>query len=111
MAMAHMIEAEAILAPLHCNAQRMISACMGKPYEGLAMAANAARKAGRIDNRIAKKLVRLDIAFAMIRRTSQPRADQLTKQLAEALEPKHDEKGMPKEKRAQTSRSSRPTMW
>lgn len=63
----------ALLAWAHGACLRRLTGVMDMHFEGLAVAARRARRDGIIDNKRAKKLERLDIAYAVVRHASVPR--------------------------------------
>ena len=80
-----MSTAVGVLAELHGQVLRDLCAATGQPAEGLAMAATHARKRGLISNRVAKKLVHLEIATAWSRHATTQRAEQFRLMLCNEL--------------------------
>ena len=91
--------AEGLLAEVRGSAFRALCRATGLDADGLAVVARKARKLGIISPRTAKKLVRIDEAFSLVRHLSGPRADrfdaalraELLAHTGEAEHVKHEE--------------------
>lgn len=76
--------AESLLMEIRSFSYRHLSCILGQPQEGLAVAARKARKAGIIDSKWCKRLVRIDDAFSVVRHLSRPKIEE-TKKLLKAM--------------------------
>ena len=75
----------ALLADVHGRALRIIAKELQEDVEGLGAASRRARQRGRISNQLAKKLDRIDTAFAVCRHLTEPRANGFIGGLLDAL--------------------------
>lgn len=85
----------ALLVSLHSNLLRSVSSDMNQHFQGLAVAARACHKQGRINKRAKRQLEHLDIAASWARHVTMPRcADflrEIEQQMADAVKPKAEE--------------------
>ena len=77
---------EALLASVHGHCLRALSDSAGKPFVGLSMAARGCWKDGSISNRMYKKVVRVDTAFAIVRHLTTQRVQQFMVDLGNELQ-------------------------
>ena len=85
------LDVVALLATARGDAYRRICTALGKDFEGLSVAARMAKQAGAITPDLAKKLQRLDTAYAFARHISTPKVESLGRALAAQLSPSHSE--------------------
>ena len=78
-------DVNALLSFLHGDCLRMLSAHMDSTFEGLGAAARIARRNCVIDERLYKILVRVDVAFAVVRHISAPKCYQVRHDLRTLL--------------------------
>lgn len=74
-----------LLCSLHNELLRMLPVKAGRQFEGLQHAARWFRKTGHFDNRMAKKVSHLDIAFNLTRHLSVPGNDNFVKNIPDCL--------------------------
>ena len=80
-------DAASLLASVHGQALRILSARLGAHYDGLGVASRAARRQGVLGAAMCKKLHNLDVAFAFSRHITGPMVVQFVDKFSAELEP------------------------
>ena len=81
---------EGLVAEARGLAFRRVTDALGEDHEGLSKAARRARQKGILPNLWARKLIKLDEAFAVIRHLTSQRASRFDEDLAQELENKQE---------------------
>ena len=83
------LDAECILTKLRSRCLRLLSNTAAQQYQGLAVAARANKKDGRLNNNLCRKLVQLDETCAWLRHASEKKALGFFDKLQHAVVPNH----------------------
>jgi len=82
-------DAHTLVATAHWRASQRMSKALGRSYDGLTAASRAARRQGILDAKWAKKLARLDIAYAVVRHISEENILEFERDLSAFLAQAH----------------------
>ena len=78
--------AESLVLELHGALLRLVSQRTGCHFQGLSAASRHLKSLGRIDNRISKKLIRIDDAFNVVRHITSVSVVSFTEELTKMMD-------------------------